>query len=135
MEHRILRLKHPGTAAPVLVSILGGEAVPLPPFSKCWLVLTECGLGLELYHDVLNRQSADYLDPFAADGTFIALSSGLPACRIITLAQKAGWPVRQCGDRVEIAVEGRYRLDIRPGDSARVQATACVSVGDPKRLH
>ena len=133
MEHRTLRLKHPEIAARVLVSIIGGEALPLPPLSHCWVVITDDGTGLELYPDVLNRHGADYAEPFseARPVAGMVLGSALPASRIVTLAQKAGWPVRRGGESVEIAVEGRYRLTIRPDETVTPGAAAEDEAGAP----
>lgn len=118
MDHHVLRLRNPEAAALVLAEMSGGEVLPLPPLSNCWLVLCRNGEGLELYPDILGRYDADLAHPFRRDEQEMTLVLGcaLDAHRIAALAKKAGWPLRRLcstdNERVKIAVEGRQVLTI-----------------------
>ncbi len=117
MKHFIVVLRNPKSAAPLIAEMLGGEAMPLPPLSGCWIVFTPDDSGLEIHPDTLNRRPAD-TRPFSddGDGAVATLGSRLPARRIVTLASKVGWPFRQssspAGEIIEVAVEGRHVLAI-----------------------
>lgn len=118
MNHHLLRVHNPEGAARVIAEIVAGEALPLPPLSNCWVVLTSRGDGIELYPDVLKRRNARFDSQFDDDEaqSDAVSSSPLNPRRIETLARKAGWPARQVrkssGAYVEVAVEGRLRLAV-----------------------
>ena len=115
MNLLILRLRHPARAAQLLAEIIGGEALPMPPGSNCWMVLGAEDEGVTLCPDVLNRHSADIAEPadVAELGIRPPITSALTSARVQALARKAGWPVNSLSGqdaRVAISIEGREAL-------------------------
>jgi len=134
MKDYVFRLRNPEAAAAVIAELVGGEALPLPPLSDAWIVLTPDGQGLELYHDTLNR-NADDAHPFSDENRKIAvvIASSLSPARLATLASGAGWPVRSRpgagGEVVEIAIEGRQLLAIAAESLATRPDTVSAVLG------
>lgn len=128
MNNQTLSVRNPERAARILAELIGGEALPLPPLSDCWMVLTGDNDGIELYPDVLNRHGADLSDPFRSNAeTYMgAVVTDLPASSVLALARKAGWPARRDrtrqGPNVALSVEGRATLLLACAEDGREDA-------------
>ena len=123
--HVSISADKPRQVAAFVAQILGGEALPFPPFPDCWIAFTaeDDGTAIEVYpttHTLVPGPDQIACDVGAADKgpTFahIALASPMSADDIIDLAQDAGWTTREC-DRgpfscVEVWLENRVLIEV-----------------------
>lgn len=108
-----------------LASILGGRAMPFPPFPGCWIAFTQedDGSAIEVYpttHVLAlgKEQIACEIGLPIGGPTFVhaAIASPLERTRIIEIAEEEGWLARIC-DRgpfecVEVWLEGRLLVEV-----------------------
>lgn len=122
----------PEEVAGFIAQVMGGEAMPFPPFPDCWIAFckSDDGTAIEVYPTThrltpgLNQVSCE-IGPRHATPTFthVALSACLNRVEIIALAKDRGWLARIC-DRgpftcVEVWLENRLLVEILDADMRR----------------
>jgi hypothetical protein len=123
--HLSINAAEPQRVAVFLAQLLGGEAMPFPPFPSCWIAFTKVddGTAIGVYPTthVLKagpeQISCEITEPNIA-GTFVhvAIASPLDRKNILATAQSEGWLSRIC-DRgpfecVEVWLEGRLLIEV-----------------------
>lgn len=108
----------PETVARALARLLGGAALPFPPFPGCWIAFSDRddGTAVEVWpatHRIVRGPEvigcATGQPPQGAGAVHLALASPLGRDAILALAAEHGWPARVCDrgpfDCVEIWIE------------------------------
>ncbi|WP_419910108.1 VOC family protein [Hoeflea sp.] len=123
--HMSINAHDPQRVSEFLARILGGEALPFPPFPDCWIAFagSDDGTAIEVYP--LTHQLVAGVDQVEcrvggerAEPTFahIALATPMPADEVITRAGDEGWPARTCNrgpfQCVEIWIEDRLLIEV-----------------------
>ena len=126
--HLSINADNPEKVAAFLAVVMGGDAMPFPPFPDCWIAFAgeDDGTAIEVYPTthVLRagpRQIACDVRERCADNSFVhvALSSALPREELLNLASLQGWTARVC-DRgpflcVEVWLENRLLVELLDG--------------------
>lgn len=115
----------PETVAHALARILGGEALPFPPFPGCWIAFSAAddGSAVEVWprgHRIVKGAGAIGATrgnpPRGAGAVHVALASPLAAGEVLALGAEQGWTARIC-DRgpfecVELWVEEDLLVEV-----------------------
>lgn len=123
--HLSISAADPQRVARFLALLLGGEALPFPPFPGSWIAFSavDDGTAIEVYPDthriVAGPQTIDcQVADQDASPTFChaAIASPLPAEGIMALGGAEGWTTRAC-DRgpfacIEIWIEDRLLVEV-----------------------
>ena len=124
--HISIRAEDPRRVARFLAGLLGGQALPFPPFPDCWIAFAreDDGTAVEVYpatHALTpGPRQVQCVVGAAADRnpTFahLAIGSSLERSEIRRLADREGWLARLC-DRgpfqcVEVWLEGRLLVEV-----------------------
>lgn len=123
--HISISASEPQRVAAFLARLLGGKALPFPPFPDCWIAFTEAdnGTAIEVYPatHVLRagpKQISCTAEEPDTSYSYVhaAIASSLSRQDIIAAAQNEGWLSRVC-DRgpfecVEIWLEGRILVEV-----------------------
>ncbi|MEO0912077.1 MAG: hypothetical protein AAFY59_03685 [Pseudomonadota bacterium] len=123
--HLSITATDPEHVAGVLAEIMGGSALPFPPFPDSWIAFSAAddGRAIEVYPvtHVLKpgaQQVTCEVGPGNTEATFAhaALASVLPRERILDLAAGNAWTARICNrgpfDCVEVWLENRLLIEI-----------------------
>ena len=123
--HMSINAADPEATAEFLAGIMGGTALPFPPFPDSWIAFSQKddGTAIEVYPlthrlepgpDMVNCTTGD-----AETGTsfaHIALGSPLPRADILARAAKTGWTTRICNrgpfECVEIWIDNRLLIEV-----------------------
>ncbi|MEM8854689.1 MAG: hypothetical protein AAGD34_13390 [Pseudomonadota bacterium] len=123
--HVSISAEQPERVATCLAQLMGGKAMPFPPFPDCWIAFAERddGTAIEVYpithtlHAGASQIACAVGEPDASP-TFVhaAIASPLAEADIIALVTHHTWPARTC-DRgpfqcVEVWLEGRLLLEV-----------------------
>jgi hypothetical protein len=123
--HVSISANDPQAVATFLAGIMGGEAMPFPPFPDCWIAFAQedDGTAVEVYpttHVLTagSEQIACEVGEPNSSPTFvhIALGSVLAPDEILRAAEANGWKARTC-DRgpfqcVEVWLENRLLVEL-----------------------
>ena len=125
--HASMPADHPERAAKVLAEILQGEALPFPPAGDdAWMAWSGDGqVEIEISRRGLVLACGETEATWQPDEiarrlseVHLALSVDRPASEVFAIAQRAGWPARQC-DRgggvfqlTEVWVEGAFMIEV-----------------------
>jgi hypothetical protein len=115
----------PQRVASFLATVLGGEALPFPPFPGCWIAFAaqDDGTAIEVYPDthVLlagkdHIECAERTRDTASTFVHAAIASQLSERSILALGQRENWTSRVC-DRgpfrcVEVWIENRLLIEV-----------------------
>ncbi|WP_292025143.1 hypothetical protein [Maritimibacter sp. UBA3975] len=126
----------PERVARALAQIMGGRALPFPPFPDSWIAFAAAddGSAVEVYpltHRVVAGHETIDCEIGAPEEapTFchVALASPLPEAEITKIARAEGWQVRTCNrgpfDCVEVWLENRLLIEVLdPGMQADYRA-------------
>lgn len=123
--HISINASNPEHVAEFLARILGGRAMPFPPFPDCWIAFAKAddGTAIEVYPatHVLSagtEQIACTVGAADLSQTFVhaAIASPLSRQEIMGAAQQEGWLSRICNrgpfECVEIWLEGRLLVEV-----------------------
>ncbi|WP_206057148.1 hypothetical protein [Nitratireductor sp. XY-223] len=127
--HMSVNAGDPERVAAFLARLLGGEALPFPPFPDCWIAFAgaDDGTAIEVYpltHRLVAGAGQVECRVQEAEGapTFahIALATDLPARGVLALAGDHGWTARRC-DRgpfhcIEVWIEDRLLIEVLDPD-------------------
>jgi len=115
----------PQGVAIFLAEVMGGEAMPFPPFPDCWIAFTaeEDGTAIEVYPTthVLEagpNQLSCEINARDTTSTFVhvAICSRLERVEIVALALTKGWAARICNrgpfECVEVWLENRLLVEL-----------------------
>lgn len=123
--HISINADAPEDVATFLAQIMGGVAMPFPPFPDCWIAFAEQddGTAIEVYPTThvlepgTEQISCEIRQPDAKP-TFVhaAICATLNRSEVISLAEKRGWIARIC-DRgpfgcVEVWLENRLLVEL-----------------------
>lgn len=115
----------PRDVATFLAQIMGGVAMPFPPFPDCWIAFAEQddGTAIEVYPTThvleagTEQISCEIRQPDAKP-TFVhaAICATLSRSEVISLAESRGWLARICDrgpfDCVEVWLENRLLVEL-----------------------
>ena len=123
--HLSISATEPERVAGFLAAVLGGRALPFPPFPDSWIAFAEAddGTAIEVYPTthVLTAgedQIACAVGAPDTSPTFVhaAIGSPLSGAEIIDLAEADGWRARICNrgpfECVEVWLEGRLLVEV-----------------------
>lgn len=123
--HLSINADYPEEAATFLASVMGGVAMPFPPFPDSWIAFTEQddGTAVEVYPTthVLEpgtEQISCEIKAREPGTTFVhvALSATLHRSEIISLAAEKDWIARTCNrgpfECVEVWLENRLLVEL-----------------------
>ncbi len=127
--HLSISARDPKMASGVLAGIMGGEAMPFPPFPESWIAFSEAddGSAIEVYpltHRIHPGDETIACSVGAPDNTksFVhaAITSPHARRKIMDLAESAGWLTRICNrgpyECVEVWVENRLLVEVLDPD-------------------
>lgn len=127
--HLSINADGPEDVATFLAHVMGGVAVPFPPFPDCWIAFTEedDGTAIEVYPTthVLEagpEQISCEIRESDARPTFVhaAVCSKLYRDDIIPMASEKGWKSRICNrgpfECVEVWLENRLLVELLDAD-------------------
>lgn len=123
--HVSISASDPERVARALARLLGGRAMPFPPFPDSWIAFAAAddGTAIEVYPTThrLTPGSAQIACEVGSEDTspsfvHVAMASPLPAAEILALAASEGWIARRC-DRgpfacFEVWLEGRLLVEV-----------------------
>lgn len=123
--HVSISAENPKQCAGFLATLLGGQALPFPPFPDSWIAFAgqDDGTAIEVYpltHRLMIGTETIACEAGSPDRrpTFahVAIASGLDRAEIITLGESEGWVTRIC-DRgpfacVEVWLEDRLLVEV-----------------------
>ena len=123
--HLSINAADPERVSRFLAFVLGGRALPFPPFPNCWIAFTaqDDGSAIEVYPltHVLSAgrdQIACEVGKPVSDITFVhaAIASPLGRSAIIDAAEAEGWLARKCNrgafECIEVWLEDRLLLEV-----------------------
>lgn len=123
--HLSISADEPERVATVLATLLGGRAMPFPPFPDSWIAFAarDDGTAIEIYpttHVLVAGEDAVRCRVDAVDQrpTFAhaAIGSALSAEAVLGLAEAEGWPARRCHRGpfacIEMWIEGRLLVEV-----------------------
>ncbi|MDA4846508.1 VOC family protein [Hoeflea poritis] len=123
--HMSINARDPEGVSAFLASLLGGEALPFPPFPESWIAFsgTDDGTAIEVYpltHRLVAGESqVECRTQKAADEpTFahIALATDLTADAVLALAGELDWPARRSNRGpfhcIEVWIEERLLIEV-----------------------
>lgn len=130
--HVSISASEPERVAMFLAGVLGGRAMPFPPFPGCWIAFAaeDDGTAIEVYpntHALVAGADRIACRVGAPDtgASFVhaAIASPLPVREILALAGRQGWTAREC-DRgpfacVEVWIEDRLLIEVLDPDMQR----------------
>lgn len=116
--HLSINAGNPERVARFLATLLGGDAVPFPPFPDSWIAFAarDDGTAIEVY-PLSHRLIAGEAGLPEAGATFarVAVASALDRNEIIRLGAAEGWVTRICNrgpfECVEIWLEDRLLVE------------------------
>ncbi len=128
--HLSVNAKEPQKIADFLAGLLGGSAMPFPPFPDSWIAFSERddGTAIEVYPLTHRLTAGDVQVHCATDGapdeaaTFVhaAIGSPLPGDAILKRAEAENWTARICNrgpfECVEIWLENRLLIEVLDPD-------------------
>ena len=127
--HLSINADEPENVATFLAQVMGGVALPFPPFPDCWIAFTaqDDGTAIEVYPtthvlEAGSEQISCKIDERDARPTFVhaALSSTLSSSQVISLASEKGWIARVCNrgpfDCIEVWLENRLLIELLDHD-------------------
>ncbi len=130
--HLSINADTPEEVANFLAHIMGGVAMPFPPFPDCWIAFAERddGTAIEVYPTthVLKpgpEQVACEIEERDAKPTFahVALCAKLNQSEIISSADELGWRARICNrgpfECVEVWLENRLLVELLDDEMQR----------------
>ncbi len=130
--HLSINADAPEDVAAFLAHVMGGLAMPFPPFPDCWIAFTEQddGTAIEVYPTthVLEagaEQISCEIKAREASTTFVhaALCATLDRSEIISLAADNGWIARICNrgpfECVEVWLENRLLVELLDAEMQR----------------
>ena len=123
--HLSISANDPQNVATFLAEVMGGAAMPFPPFPDCWIAFAaeDDGTAIEIYptthvlEDGPDQISCEIKERDATS-TFVhaAVGSQLKRSKIMALALAKGWTSRICNrgpfDCVEVWLENRLLLEL-----------------------
>jgi hypothetical protein len=123
--HLSISATEPERVASFLAIVLGGEALPFPPFPGCWIAFADQddGTAIEVYPDTLvlvagenHVEATEGTRDNASTFVHAAIASPLSQLEILTLGQGQNWTSRIC-DRgpfrcVEVWIENRLLIEV-----------------------
>jgi hypothetical protein len=123
--HLSINAKDPGRAAAFLAILLGGEALPFPPFPDSWIAFggEDDGTAIEVYpltHRLKIGPEAIACETGPPDDSpsfaHVAIRSALDREDIVDLGAAEGWTTRLCNrgpfECVEIWIENRLLVEV-----------------------
>lgn len=123
--HISINAEYPERVANFLSTVMGGQALPFPPFPDSWIALTEAddGSAIEVYpltHTLLpGEQQIDCRVGAKVSGpsfVHVAIKSPMEATQIVRMASDESWLARQCHrgpfDCVEVWLENRLLVEV-----------------------
>lgn len=123
--HLSINASDPEGVARFLADVMGGEALPFPPFPDCWIAFTaqDDGTAIEVYPTthVLEAGPAQLSCEIKAPDTaptFVhaAICSPLDRAEIMEIAAAKGWTARICNrgpfECVEVWLENRLLVEL-----------------------
>ena len=123
--HLSISAEHPEGVAGFLAEVMGGKAMPFPPFPGCWIAFAreDDGTAIEVYpvtHVLTagpDQIACDVREPDnSATFVHVALASVLPRDSLLERAAAKGWTARICHrgpfDCVEIWLENRLLVEL-----------------------
>ena len=123
--HLSLSATAPQDVATFLARVMGGAAMPFPPFPDCWIAFCaqDDGTAIEVYPTthVLEpgpQQVACSLKDPDDSATFVHAAIGVVCDRaeVLALAEERGWTARLCNrgpfDCVEVWLENRLLVEL-----------------------
>jgi hypothetical protein len=138
--HLSISARHPDHVAAVLAEILGGTALPFPPFPKCWMAFSEAddGTAIEVYpitHQLMPGPSQVECVVTGPDLTttfvHVAVTSPLHRDQILAIGQRENWPCRLCNrgpfQCIELWLEGRLLVEVFDAAMARDYRTTMTT--------
>ena len=130
--HISINADDPENVASFLAQVMGGAALPFPPFPDCWIAFaaSDDGTAIEVYpkSHVLKpgpEHIACEIRTPNHDATFVhaALCSTLSSSEIIALASQENWIARICNrgpfECVEVWLENRLLVEVLDADMQR----------------
>lgn len=123
--HLSINARAPQEVAVFLAKVMGGVAMPFPPFPDCWIAFAQKddGTAIEVYPTThvleagTEQISCEIKEPDARS-TFVhaALCAALDRSEIISLAARKGWIARICNrgpfECVEVWLENRLLVEL-----------------------
>ena len=130
--HVSINAEAPQEVASFLAQVMGGAAMPFPPFPDCWIAFAEQddGTAIEVYPTThvleagAEEISCEIKRPNASS-TFVhaALCATMDRSEIISLAAERGWIARTCNrgpfECVEVWLENRLLVELLDADMQR----------------
>lgn len=127
--HLSINANDPEDVANFLANVMGGTAMPFPPFPDCWIAFAaeDDGTAVEVYPTthVLEAGTEQISCEIKAPDvrpTFVhaALCAKLSGSEIISLASEKGWIARVCNrgpfECVEVWLENRLLVELLDAD-------------------
>lgn len=127
--HLSINADAPQDVATFLAQVMGGVAMPFPPFPDCWIAFAaeDDGTAIEVYPTthVLEagaEQISCEVKARDASSTFVhaALGATLSGSEIVALASDKGWIARICNrgpfECVEVWLENRLLVELLDND-------------------
>ncbi|MBW8639804.1 hypothetical protein K1W69_21600 [Hoeflea sp. WL0058] len=129
LKHLSLNAEEPQRVAMLLATLLGGEALPFPPFPDSWIAFSgaDDGSAIEVYPNGHRLKAGpDRIECYSGqpdrNHSFVhaAFGSPLTADEILAAAKREGWLSRLC-DRgpfrcIEIWLENRILVEVLDPD-------------------
>ena len=123
--HMSIKAAEPQAVADFLASLMGGSALPFPPFPDSWIAFSQGddGTAIEVYpltHRLVAGDAQVECRFGEEDGapTFahIALATPLSADEVFGLAEERGWQARTCNRGpfhcIEVWLENRLLIEV-----------------------
>lgn len=129
--HLSINAVAPERTAAALATIMGGRAMPFPPFPDAWIAFAaeDDGTAIEvLSQDTVLTRGVGRVEPGSAvdsrGATFVhlALSTPLSIAEVEAIAKSEDWPARIC-DRgpfkcLEVWIDGRLLVEVLDAEMA-----------------
>ena len=123
--HVSINAENPRQVAEFLALLMGGRAMPFPPFPDCWIAFTEedDGSAIEVYplthtlHAGEQQISCDVGERMVGP-TFVhaAIKSSMSETEIAEASASEGWSARRCNrgpfDCIEVWLENRLLVEV-----------------------
>lgn len=130
--HLSINADDPKDVATFLAHVMGGTAMPFPPFPECWIAFAaeDDGTAIEVYPtthvlEAGTEQISCEIKARDASSTFVhaALCATLSRSEIISLASEKDWIARICNrgpfECVEVWLENRLLVELLDTDMQR----------------
>ncbi len=123
--HVSINAENPREVAEFLARLMGGRAMPFPPFPDCWIAFAEenDGSAIEVYPLTHTLRTGDHqvscdVGERTAGPTFVhaAIQTSMSEAEIVEESASAGWMARRCNRGpfhcIEVWLENRLLVEV-----------------------